>query len=276
MTAKAAFDIAPGNGPDELYASADLGHAFYFDHPLTHLPGLLLLDVGLAAVERAAAAEAAAPLRITRMEAAFRSISALQRPLHARVTTDRPGRYHGTLTQDGKVRAEVSADLAGYDGAGIGNDGANADRNGEREPFDALQRATVRKARSENVFLGNPRNGDRLTIRPSAALDCALRAGSGGFYHPVFLTECFLQLCRTERSAPSAPGVGIPASREILVLVGGRFVRPIRENEILEIAFRPDVHENHLASHPQAKRRTAQIFRNEEIVCHFFCDAVEI
>ncbi|WP_342238497.1 AfsA-related hotdog domain-containing protein, partial [Inquilinus sp. OTU3971] len=185
MTATAAFRIERRDAG--FLAHVDLRHDFYFDHPLGHLPGLLLLDVALAAV--AEARVSAAPPWFAQFDIAFRAIAALHRPLEIELfvgsAADRTTRC--TLSQGGRLCAEAQV-----------TEGEDAQPGAAPMPaeaaFAALDPRSIRKARPENVFLGQA--GAGAAIQLPHRLASALPASDRGRYAPVYLAECFLQLCR--------------------------------------------------------------------------------
>ncbi|KAA0680607.1 AfsA-related hotdog domain-containing protein [Roseomonas genomospecies 6] len=265
-----AYRLEFPDGVDGLRAVPDPGHPFYFDHPLGHLPGLLLLDIATAAVERAAAPHGAEGLWFDRFEVTFRALAALHTPLDIRVTEEGPdGSHRCILSQRGKTCAE----FAGH-GTVRQPDTGGAPVAGP--PFTPVPLAAVRKLRPENVFLGEPRDGEHRPLAAAGRGASALAAAHGGFYRPVYLAECFLQLCRaSRREAGPKPGV-IPASREVLVRLGGHLPRPVPDTAALSIAFDESDPVGFSPADPRSFRRTASILSNNDPVCHFFCDVIQL
>lgn len=262
MTA-AAFRIERRDGG--LLAHVDLRHDFYFDHPLGHLPGLLLLDIALAAVT----GTRAAPPWFAQFDIAFRALAALHRPLEIELAAVAERTTRCTLSQGGRSCAEAQVT------EGEGEEAMPAAEPMPAEAaFASLDPGSVRKARPENVFLGQA--GAGAAIQLPHRLAAALPASERGRYTPVYLTECFLQLCRRGRGEADGDTGRIPPSREILTLVGARLPQPVADDERLAIEFRPGAAASPLASHPLAKRRTATLLNRDHPVGQFFCDVVEL
>lgn len=274
MTAEAAFRLEPGEVPGTLSAQIALDHGFYFDHPLHHLPGLLLLDVALAALARRRP-PGARPW-FSRIEAAFHSLAALTVPLEITLSDeDASGLARCTLAQAGKMRAEIVAELrAAAEGQAPGREGDAA----PPAAFAPLARTAVRKLKADNVFLGQRDDGLLRAVRPpqDAARGCALETCRDGLYSPVYLTECFLQLCRAGRCESFGPAHGIPISREVLVQIGARLPRPVPADARLEIGFWPKPEMGRFPRHPRARRRTARLFSGAETVARLFCDVLPL
>jgi len=261
-----AFRLEPSDSPNSVRAVPDSAHAFYFDHPLGHLPGLLLLDIAFAAVEHTVGTD----VWFTHFEAVFRSMAALHVPVEARVTDDGPdGTHLCILSQQGKTCAEFACHVVGHEADGSAP-GAPA------RPFTPVPLAAVRKLRPENVFLGEPQDGGLRPLAAARQVSSTLAAARGGFYRPVYLVECFLQLCRASRAEPGTTTGAIPASREILVQLGGHLPRPVPTADGLHIAFDDHGHTGYFPANPRALRRTASILLEDDPVCHFFCDAIPI
>jgi hypothetical protein len=82
-TALPGFRLEPDAASSAMRATIAAEHEFYFDHPLTHAPGLLLLDIALAALGRTGGRE---PPWFSRVEIAFQSLCAIEAPVDAAVT----------------------------------------------------------------------------------------------------------------------------------------------------------------------------------------------
>ncbi|WP_366940562.1 hypothetical protein [uncultured Rhodospira sp.] len=247
-------------------------HPFYFDHPLGHLPGLLLLDMALTAIERTVRPDGGA-LWCHRFDVAFRAMAAIRRSIEAEVSTDGPhGWHHCRLTQDGRLVAEAVGAMSD-----IGPLACPTNQSDPAPAFRPVAAARVRKARAENVFLGEPDPTQRWRIATAAeAARASLAPERDGVYRPTYLAECFLQLCRTAREVESAAEEGIPASREILVQLGGVLPRPLPARAELAVAFEARDIDLFFPRDGRALRRVSTVYIGKEDVGCLYCDAIQL
>ncbi|MFD1625700.1 AfsA-related hotdog domain-containing protein [Azospirillum griseum] len=269
-----AFRLESLDGAGGFRAVPDTSHPFYFDHPLGHLPGLLLLDMALGAVERAADPDGGNGFWFNRFEVAFRALAALNLPLDIQVTDDGPdGAHRCTLSQRGRICAEFVGHGAVHRAA---HPGDARESPAVLRPFTPVPPAAVRKLRPENVFLGNRRERECWPLAAAGRSASSLAAARNGVYRPVYLAECFLQLCRVSRAEAGAkPGV-IPASREILVQLGGFLPHPLPDTNALSVTFDDHDQGGFFPRNHRSLRRTASILSDDDSICHFFCDAIVI
>ena len=275
-----AFRLERLENDDAVRVRIDLEHRFYFDHPLGHLPGLLLLDAALGAVEsRAQRALGCGAVWTTRLEIAFKAMSMLEEPLLGKVRQRGANRFACVLTQAGKPRVELEAELAPLV-AEVDTCAPAATRPFEVvAPFHRflpVDQSLVRKALPENVFLGVRDDEILRPIRRPRDVASALMAERHGHYRPVYLAECLLQLARMSRQERSAPGSPVPASREVLIQIGLQLPRPIPATASLEIGAWPEAAAGLFPRHPRSQRRNAGIFQGQQIIGSAFCDAVKL
>ena len=278
MSPVPGFRLTPTAQADAFTAEIDLSHPFYFDHPLGHLPGLLLLDIALASLEHAQRARGVERPWFVRVDTAFRAIAALRAPLRAEVRVlgdpavdqDRQT-WVCRLFQDTRLRAETRVEtMHGVRAPPL------ARTTEQPAPFVPLDRRSVRKSVEGNVFLAAASRGG-WPIRPAAAPAGTLAAQRHGWYGPVYLTECFLQLCRIQRPQAFATANGVPASREILITAGSRLPRPVVALEALTLTPGREADGNRSApSRAGAVRRHAELRSSAETIGAFYCDALKI
>ncbi|MEU7907070.1 AfsA-related hotdog domain-containing protein [Actinoplanes sp. NPDC049118] len=138
-------------GPGGLTARlrVDQGNPFYFDHPLDHVPGMLIL-CGAADLVRAAADDA--PEGRVRGAMTFRSICELE----PAPTLLLPGGERGRIevTQDSETVADGWFEFSAADDVPARDYRIDP---GRQVPADA---ALVHRARDENIMIGAPWQGD--------------------------------------------------------------------------------------------------------------------
>lgn len=262
-----AFRLEATGDAGRFHAIPDLDHPFYFDHPLGHLPGLLLLDMAFAAVSRATSSDD--ETWFTRFETRFQSLAALDLPVELQVgPADADGARRCILSQDGKPRVHFT----GIAAPALTAPGAASASKARR--FSPAPQESVRKLRPENVFLGTTDDTGRWCLPAAEDVTSALGAARGDFCRPIYLAECFLQLCRANRKEDILTPGEVPASREILVRLGGTLPVPVPASAPLTIAFTKHHHVGETPAHPRALQRTASVFQGDDSVAHFFCDAI--
>ncbi|WGF90528.1 hypothetical protein [Marinivivus vitaminiproducens] len=265
MSAQPGYTSTP-DARGGLAITADLAHPFYFDHGLGHLPGLLLLDMSLHAIGQAAR-EDGSGARFTAFDIDFRAITALTPAVRAEVDADgASGGWRCRLTQEGRLRAETRAVVASGPStpAAIAPDGSD---------FTPMDRRFVRKADPANVFIGSAVQ-DAWAIRPSGSCSSSLQVEADGAYSPVYLVECFLQLCRTRRPEAFATEQGLPASREILVMAGGRLPAAVPAHAQLTLVLDEPSDPTLPPPRRGAIRRFARLLSGETSLGAFYCDAI--
>ncbi|MCL7376959.1 AfsA-related hotdog domain-containing protein [Streptomyces sp. 35G-GA-8] len=116
-TVNPARDTAPGRISK---ISTDDGHTFFFDHPLDHIPGMLVVDTALRQAEDLAARSgrgAAEPLRVRALDLAFNGLCERGSDAFVHLAEGVPGgraltvdvRQDGTSVCSGSLRLEPAA-----------------------------------------------------------------------------------------------------------------------------------------------------------------------
>ncbi|WP_299963958.1 AfsA-related hotdog domain-containing protein [uncultured Roseobacter sp.] len=178
-------------GPENAGAPTlvvDRTHPFFFDHPLDHIPGLLLLEGAVQAAQDVAAV----PCFVEEIYARFVKFALFEAPVTLEVSQQQDGARHRvevTLVQSGRVRARITVGLAPVC--------APRTTVAPRDDLRPCAGDLLNKRRAENVLITTPViDGETvgaalLPISP----DCLL-ADSESTVHPLYLLEAFMQLQR--------------------------------------------------------------------------------
>lgn len=145
----------------------DTRHPFFFDHPLDHVPGMLLV-AGLLDLIRA---EIPAGSRLA-LALEFPSMCELDQPTQLTATLDSAG-YQVTAAQDGRVVCTGSV--------GVRTDHVTAPTAAHRTSRPVAAKL-VHRARPENIALGDPEHRDaevRVPILPPTGY--LAERGYGGY-----------------------------------------------------------------------------------------------
>ncbi|MFI1163559.1 ScbA/BarX family gamma-butyrolactone biosynthesis protein [Streptomyces sp. NPDC020801] len=102
--------LAPTRRPDCWQLRADTAHPVFFDHPLDHVPGMLLLE----AARQVACLRGFAPRPPAAFRAAFHRYAELDRPSWISVETDEGGRTRVVATQGESAVFECLVDAGGW------------------------------------------------------------------------------------------------------------------------------------------------------------------
>lgn len=228
----------PGAG---AWLVVDQGHGFFYDHPLDHVPGLLLIEAASQLARHWADATGRGELALTRLSVRFLKYCLHGAPVEM---TLRPRPMLGpetvsiALRQANVTRAKfvltlgaeppVTADRRlppGLAGPGAG-DPADSARLGKRNPANVMI--------TTPVPLGGDSFARLLAAAPGNLLADPVDAAA---WHPLYLLEAWMQMLRFARSAPGArhgrmrdilAGIELdlcgPARRgeDIGLIVGGR------------------------------------------------------
>lgn len=168
----------------------DQKHPFFFDHPLDHVPGLLLLEGAVQLAQM----HAKGRKYVHRIEANFLKYALFDDPivLSAQIgSKDERQTFSINVEQAGSLRSCIRVELAEYHAPAIPS---LPDRD---NPIQPCPRKAVNKLRSENVLIGTPRiapPGIEADILPPHP-DC-LMSDSARILHPLYLLEAFMQMQR--------------------------------------------------------------------------------
>jgi 3-hydroxymyristoyl/3-hydroxydecanoyl-(acyl carrier protein) dehydratase len=205
------------NGALSAHLKVDQRHPFFFDHPLDHVPGLLLLEGAV----QLAQTRAAGSKYVSRIEASFLKYALFGSPILLTATdtvTEGRSRYDVLIGQAGTLRARIQVEISDYRSA--------AGTAGDRAPVVPCAREAVNKARPENVLIGVPTvTADAATVRVRPPPPDSRMSDSAHLIHPLYLLEAFMQLQRYLNRLQS-DGARI---RDILVGVGFRQLAPVAD-----------------------------------------------
>jgi hypothetical protein len=186
----------PGGAPWQAELRVDQSHPFFFDHPLDHAPGLLLLEGAVQLAQRFAPAQHF----VAGIEAAFLKYALFNAPITLRATRQADV-IAVQISQGGQLRAEVSVQLA-LNTAAIVAEAAEA----AGPPAQPCAKTLLGKWRAENVLIGTPQIlGQQVSAQMLPAPPDCLLCDSAGPLHPLHLLESFMQMQRYLNSlAPDA------------------------------------------------------------------------
>lgn len=219
----------------------DQTHPFFYDHPLDHVPGLLLIETAMQAAEAWAAAHKTEGLHPEALSVRFTRYCLHGRPISWRLgmTAQPGGRYalRVLLTQDETPRAEVALMLArasALKGA-LHCDVALPDMLHPAEP------AALNKHNPANVMISEPVADDAGTTAWMLPPDPGNLLADGpddAPWHPLWLLEGWMQMLR-HTNARAAESRG--RMRDILIGIEAEFPNPARRD--LPIRLQLDDHE---------------------------------
>ncbi|MFW2543708.1 AfsA-related hotdog domain-containing protein [Primorskyibacter sp. 2E107] len=210
----------------------DQAHPFFFDHPLDHVPGLLLLEGAVQAAQNCATA----PCYVSAIRAEFVQYVMFDAPVTVETySAERNGRQccKVEIHQDGRVRARIDVDLT--------RQLRPLPRRATFQPGHGLvpcDGALLNKRREENVLITTPVVSQAsIEARLLPISPRCLFADTTQAVHPLYLLECFMQVQRYL----NATGDGDHRMRDILTgvsieqiapqsdLTGGVYLRGARE-----------------------------------------------
>ncbi|WP_269584449.1 AfsA-related hotdog domain-containing protein [Roseibium sp. Sym1] len=199
----------------------DRQHPFFFDHPLDHVPGLLLLE----GATQLAQSDARRPQFVGSVTARFEKYALFNETIDLSADrTEASGRtrYDVALAQDGRTRAHVSVELVDFDRDFAG-------RCARRAEVHPCPPGPLNKSNPENVLISEPQvtaSSVRAHIL-SASGNCLL-TDSICTVHPLFMLECFMQVQRYLNAQHPDPG----RMRDILTGVTFSQILPVRDSSL--------------------------------------------
>lgn len=211
----------------------DRRHPFFFDHPLDHVPGLLLIEgmvrTGEAAMERQGV-RGRTTLRDLQVE--FRRYCVFDRPvtLLARAAGEGAGShgrgYSIEVWQQGVLRASGRCGWVATESLPLCADRPATAEAGPTVTACAANR--VRKQRPENVMIGQPREVDDMLVAPVLAPhpDNRLARGLEDEFSAIYLLEAFMQTQRYLNGRETRSGA-VPRMRDALTGVSIRLAKRI-------------------------------------------------
>jgi hypothetical protein len=226
----------------------DQSHPFFFDHPLDHVPGLLLIE-GMAQIsQRMAERDGAEGVALRMLEVKFTRYCMLQHPIELRVqpcdtvADGSPLKFVVKVWQQETSRAHgvfewVSANrLTRWPPAG--------EYESTTQEVIRCDASSVRKHRIENVMIGVPQQTESMLVAQVLPPhpDNWLADDSHEYLSAIYLLEAFMQSQRylngqesrdTKTVAPrlrdSLTGVSIAITQRVAAQARPLIVRPISE-----------------------------------------------
>jgi hypothetical protein len=213
----------------------DQTHPFYFDHPLDHVPGLLLIEA-MVQLSRQLASLGPRPQSMTlgRLDAEFMRFCIFDHPVRLvghRYRMTGAGAYAENVVevwQQNLLRARAACEwvpAASLERRPIAAD--SCPDGGTVLPCDA---SLVRKHRRENVMIGVPREAGSTLLTPvlSPHPDNCLFRGRPDDYSAVHLLEAFMQTQRFLNMRSGVDGAAAPARmRDTLVGLSIRMLKRV-------------------------------------------------
>lgn len=207
--------------PHQALLRVDRAHPFFFDHPLDHLPGLLLLEAAVQLVQRGAPSGHF----VSAIEGRFLRYALFDAPVHIQAVHIQavqagPLAQCVTLTQRGQARAEVTVTLAPF--------ALPAAQGQQPRPLGLCPapQAALNKSRPENVLIATPQiSGDNVSAWLLPPPETCLMTDSAQALHPLCLLEAFMQVQRFLNSQRAEMG----RMRDILTGVSFRQYAPIMD-----------------------------------------------
>lgn len=253
LTRKDARNVALGRGEIAQNAAraellVDQTHPFFYDHPLDHVPGILLIEGALQLARAWSAAAVPEPARLESVRVDFRRYCLHGAPITAELDATDPRRPQVRLVQDGTTRAEIGLSLAcpradarrapPSDEAGDARCGFDAGWRSELseaarlEPLAPAEAEALNKVNPVNVMIAQPRRlarGYWSSLLPAEAGNLLVDPVDAPEWHPLTLLEAFMQVLRfRNRRDPEAGRM-----RDILQGIDLDIVRPARREESL-------------------------------------------
>ena len=212
----------------------DQQHPFFFDHPLDHVPGLLLLEGAVQAAQNCAQE----PCYVSAVHAEFIRYAFFDELiLLDTCSEERHGRRQCwvTLTQNGKLCAKIEVVLTRQLGLFRRPTLEKVDLARALPPCPG---APLNKVRPENVLITTPKVDDgQIEARLLPISGACLFADTTQAVHPLYLLEAFMQVQRylnatqdgDKRMRDILTGVSIEMTAPMSDLSDGVFLRGARE-----------------------------------------------
>ncbi|WP_136443371.1 AfsA-related hotdog domain-containing protein [Pacificoceanicola onchidii] len=228
----AVLQYSPSDRPGVARLIIDQRHPFFFDHPLDHVPGLLLLEGAVQAAQNCATA----PCYVSAIRAEFIQYVMFDDPVTVETySAERNGRQccKVEVHQADKLRARIEVELT--------RQIRPLPRRADFHPGDGLQPCEgdlLNKVRAENVLITTPVVGkDSVEARLLPISNRCLFADSTQAVHPLYLLESFMQVQRylnatadgDHRIRDILTGVSIEQLEPRSDLSGGVFLRGARD-----------------------------------------------
>ncbi|SFR40185.1 AfsA-related hotdog domain-containing protein [Litoreibacter janthinus] len=183
-----------GNGVARLIV--DKTHPFFFDHPLDHVPGLLLLEGAV----QAAQARVTAPSFVSAILADFKQYTFIDKDilLHTTVAKDSGSVICTTeFEQDSVVRASIRVTLTPTLQEIDQTSSIPLCAMSSLDDMLPCTSRSLNKQRPENVLITTPVLTDqRVTAQLLPLSDKCLFSDSAETVHPLYLLEAFMQVQR--------------------------------------------------------------------------------
>ena len=194
------------SGQATAHLIVDQDHPFFYDHPLDHIPGLLLIEAACQLVGHwADQTSPPAQLYLSKLKVRFLKYALHGAPVTLSLT--KSIRDVGvSVFQSGVRRAQVSFSLGSHSPSYdfLGTDQCSRQKMPMRLAADG---ARLNKHHAANVMISTPEksedvwSAELLAPNPDCALsDCA----RVGYWHPLCLLEAYMQVLRFQNSAPGA------------------------------------------------------------------------
>ncbi|MFV0386829.1 AfsA-related hotdog domain-containing protein [Paracoccus sp. (in: a-proteobacteria)] len=206
----------------------DQDHPFFYDHPLDHVPGLLLIEAAMQAGQLWA--EKYAPTaHLTSLSVRFRRYCLHGRPVHWALSyRDGSGRdrLQLRLAQGDIARAEI--DLALTPGTLANDSNPTTPLPAPDMPLVPAEAARLGKHDPANIMISAPQPGptDSLSwLLPAREGNMLAECADDRYWHPLYLLEAWMQMLRHANSDPDAPATA--RMRDILAGLDLRLFAPV-------------------------------------------------
>ena len=215
----------------------DKTHPFFFDHPLDHVPGLLLLEGAVQAAQGLATESCF----VSSIFADFKQYTFFDKDvlLHTTITQDVDTIVYTTrFEQEGATKATVRVGLSSCDQ--IGDDSLSSPPldTGLEVGFTPCTSRALNKQSPENVLITTPvLTDEKVTSRLVPMSKKCMFSDSAQAVHPLYLLEAFMQVQRflnahqdgDRRVRDILTGVSFEQTAPIVDLSGGVTIDGARE-----------------------------------------------
>ena len=219
----------PGRNPDgslQARLLVDEAHPYFFDHPLDHVPGILMLGGLLELAEW----NAPAGHWVKSIKLSFRRFCEKDRPVSLRMQPEAGGQWQGSVEQSGDVACRFSLSLA----EGRAWPVAPAQSTHGRPSAELLH-----KHRPENILVSplfDLADGYKACETHAPPPGHCLAAGADGRYGMLYLLETTRQFVMLIAHTVWNVPLGLPMN---LLSIQLELDRPLGADETLTIAHRP-------------------------------------